>query len=169
MAAGRAQAPHALRGQRAVIFVTVGTTHFPFQRLLDALPSLPLGEVVVQHGSASPPRGVRHATPFMDFGDVLEHFHAADAVVTHAGVGTILCARRAGHVPIVVPRQRRYGELVDDHQAELTRALEERHAVVAVWDTDRLAAALHSVPRRGSGPPVPCSPLAGKVRTALVS
>ena len=77
----------------------------------------------------------------MGFAEMLQHFRAADAVMTHAGVGSILCARRAGHVPVVVPRQRRDGEHVDDHQVELTRALEERQAVhCGLAEADRLTA-----------------------------
>ena len=133
-----------------MIFVTVGTHHQPFQRLLDALTSLPPAELVVQFGHGSPPSGLRHAAPFMSFGEMLEHFAAADAVITHAGVGSILCARRAGHVPVVIPRQRRHGEHVDDHQEELVRALEELEAVVAVREMDRLPEAVDSV--RGRRP-----------------
>ena len=39
-----------------MIFVTVGSIHFPFARLVDAAGRLE-GEVVVQHGSAPPPPG----------------------------------------------------------------------------------------------------------------
>jgi UDP-N-acetylglucosamine transferase subunit ALG13 len=51
-------------------------------------------------------------------------------------------------VPAVVPRQRRYSEHVDDHQIELTRALEQQGAVVAVWDTDTIATVVESASRR---------------------
>ena len=40
----------------------------------------------------------------------------ATAVVCHGGPGTIMGAREAGHVPIVVPRRSDLGEHVDDHQ-----------------------------------------------------
>jgi UDP-N-acetylglucosamine transferase subunit ALG13 len=135
-----------------LIFVTVGTHHQPFQRLLDALVTLPPAELVVQFGHGSPPGGLRHAVPFMSFGEMLEHFAAADAVVTHAGVGSILCARRAGHVPVVTPRQRRYGEHVDDHQEELVEALEDLEAVVAVREMDRLPDAVDAVRGRRPAP-----------------
>jgi UDP-N-acetylglucosamine transferase subunit ALG13 len=168
VAAGDAQATHALRRDRSLIFVTVGTHHQPFQRLLDALGSLPAAELVVQFGHGSPPPGVGRAAAFMGFAEMLEHFSAADAVVTHAGVGSILCARRTGHVPVVVPRQRRYSEHVDDHQMELTRALDERGAVVAVWDTNRLAAAVESASGRGSSSHASNGNLPRAVRAALL-
>jgi UDP-N-acetylglucosamine transferase subunit ALG13 len=150
-----------------LIFVTVGTHHQPFQRLLDALVSLPPAELVVQFGHGTPPSGLRHAAPFMSFGEMLEHFAAADAVITHAGVGSILCARRAGHVPVVTPRQRRHGEHVDDHQEELVRALEELEAVVAVREMDRLRKAVDSVRGRSPAPSSANGGLPRAVKEAL--
>lgn len=168
MAAGSSQTADALRGERPLIFVTVGTHHQPFQRLLDALDSLPLADLVVQFGHGSPPAGTRQASAFMGFAEMLENFRTADAVVTHAGVGSILCARRAGHVPVVVPRQRRYSEHVDDHQVELTQALDALGAVVAVWEVDRLASAAASVSRRQSRSPASDGRLQEAVRAALL-
>jgi UDP-N-acetylglucosamine transferase subunit ALG13 len=150
VAAGGPAAAHALRGQRRLIFVTVGTHHQPFQRLLDALGSLQPAELVVQYGSGKEPADVARAVPFMGFAEMLDHFERAEHVVTHAGVGSILCARRCGHVPVVVPRERRYGEHVDDHQVELTRALENRGSVVALRDLERLSTAIEQLPPRGS-------------------
>jgi UDP-N-acetylglucosamine transferase subunit ALG13 len=168
VAAGGSQAADAVRGERPLIFVTVGTHHQPFQRLLDALDSLPADELVVQFGHGRPPAGIRQASAFMGFTEMLENFDAADAVVTHAGVGSILCARRAGHVPVVVPRQRRYAEHVDDHQVELTQELDALGAVVAVWEMDRLASAAASVSRRNSPSPGSNGRLQKAVKAALL-
>lgn len=151
-----------------MIFVTVGTHHQPFQRLLDALQSLPQDELVVQFGYGTPPKGVALARGFMDFSEMLDHFRAADAVVTHAGVGSILCARREGHVPVVVPRSRRRGEHVDDHQAQLTRALEQRGVVIAAWETDRLAEAVKSAGESSPPPATARGPFHEAVRRALL-
>jgi UDP-N-acetylglucosamine transferase subunit ALG13 len=117
-------------------------------RLIEALDGLPADELVVQHGHAPPPRRARESVTFMAFGDMLERFEAADVVITHAGVGSVLCATRAGHTPLVVPRLRRLGEHVDDHQVELAEALEQAGSVVAVWDLGELAAAVASAPPR---------------------
>ena len=38
-----------------------------------------------------------------------------------------------------MPRLRRFGEAVDDHQVELTAALGETGKVIPVWDIERLA------------------------------
>jgi UDP-N-acetylglucosamine transferase subunit ALG13 len=150
-----------------VIFVTLGTHHQPFPRFVDALAALPGDELVVQHGHSAAPAGVREAVPFLGFAEMLERVEAADVVVTHAGVGSILLARRAGHTPVVVPRQHRHGEHVDDHQVELTAALAEGGKVVAVWDTAELAAAVAGAPARGEPRPPVAGPLHAAVREAL--
>ncbi|MGI8660160.1 MAG: glycosyltransferase, partial [Thermoleophilaceae bacterium] len=132
-----------------MIFVTVGTHHQRFDRLLDALGALD-GDLVVQHGPGAPPRGVAVARDFMPFDEMLARFREADVVVTHAGVGSILCATREGHVPLVVPRRADLGEHVDDHQLELTRALAARGSVIAVDDVGRLADTVAAAAPRGS-------------------
>jgi UDP-N-acetylglucosamine transferase subunit ALG13 len=150
-----------------VIFVTVGTHHEPFDRLLDALGQLDGEQLVVQHGPAQPPPGVARAEAYMPFEQMLECFRQADAVITHAGVGSILCARREGHTPLVVPRRHDLGEHVDEHQAELTRALEARGSVVAIWDVADLANALAALPPRRAAAEASEPPLCDSVRAAL--
>lgn len=151
-----------------MIFVTVGTHQQPFERLLGALGALE-EELVVQFGYGEPPAGAARAEAFMPFDAMLAAFREADTVITHAGVGSILCARREGHVPLVVPRRHELGEHVDDHQVELTRSLTELGSVVAVWDVAELAGAVATAPGRRSpsegGEPSLCP----SVREALLS
>jgi UDP-N-acetylglucosamine transferase subunit ALG13 len=151
-----------------LIFVTVGTHHQPFDRLLNALAALDGDELVVQYGPAEPPPGVTRAKAYMPFDSMLECFREADAVVTHAGVGSILCARREGHTPLVVPRRHDLGEHVDEHQAELTRALEARGSVVAIWEIDELAEKVAAAPPRRTSTDAGEAPLCGSVRAALL-
>ncbi len=130
-----------------MIFVTVGSTQIPFARLIRALDWLPEDEqLLVQHGPVPAPPGATEARPFMEFPEVVERMQAADVVICHAGAGSILCALRAGHTPVVVPRLERYGETVDDHQLELARALAADGRVIAVEDPQRLPEAMASVP-----------------------
>jgi UDP-N-acetylglucosamine transferase subunit ALG13 len=151
-----------------VIFATVGTHHQPFQRLLEALGGLEVDELVVQYGSGSPPANAARAEAYMPFDAMLECFRAADRVITHAGVGSILCASREGHVPLVVPRRHDLGEHVDEHQAELTRALGEKGSVIPVWETADLAGLLASAPARGAGGVHTDPRLCESVRDALL-
>jgi beta-1,4-N-acetylglucosaminyltransferase len=132
-----------------VIFVTVGTHAQGFDRLLGALgPLAALDELVVQHGPGPVPSEAAVTARFLPARDVARYVEQARAVVSHAGVGTLIIAWRAGHVPVVVPRLHALGEHVDDHQVELVQALEARGEVIGIWDVADLAAAVRSVPPR---------------------
>jgi UDP-N-acetylglucosamine transferase subunit ALG13 len=150
-----------------VIFATIGTHAQPFGRFLDALAGLG-GDVVVQYGHNAPPAGVREAVAFMPFDVLNAHMREADVVVTHAGVGSVLCAREAGHVPVVVPRLHRFGEHVDDHQLELVAALGADGHVVPVTDIAGLTAAVEKAGRRADRTTAP-KPLHAAVRGALLT
>ena len=152
-----------------MIFVTVGTHQQPFDRLLDGLAGLPAGELVVQHGYGAAPGGVARAAPFMSYLEMVRCFEEAERVVTHAGVGSILSARRAGHVPVVVPRLRRHGEHVDDHQLELVRGLAATGHVIAVLDTAALAGAVAAAPPRGAPPAASEGGLQAALRAELAA
>lgn len=136
-----------------------------------ALSNLPADELVVQYGASAPPAGVREAVDYLPRPELLERMEAADVVVTHAGVGSILTARRCGHTPLVVPRRHSLGEHVDDHQVELTEALASYERVVAVWDTDELAAqvaAARGRPRLADEPELRATSLHRAVQAALL-
>lgn len=154
-----------------MIFVTVGSTQggaqMGFPRLIDALAALPGGQLSVQYGATPPPAHAAEAVAFLSFEQVVERMEAADVVVCHAGVGSILCALRAGHTPVVVPRSRRLSETVDDHQMELARALADERKVIAVFDESTLAAAVASVPPRRASVAAGERPLHEVVRAAV--
>lgn len=133
-----------------MIFATVGShPSFSFDRLLRGLEALGEAELVVQHGPGIPPANAAVAVPWMSFEEVVEHMGRAERVISHAGVGTILCAIQAGQVPVVFPRLERFGETVDDHQLHLASALVETGKVILVEEAGALAGALARAPARG--------------------
>jgi UDP-N-acetylglucosamine transferase subunit ALG13 len=91
----------------------------------------------------------------------------ADTVIAHAGAGTILVARNMGHVPVVMPRLKRFGETVDDHQVELAIALEQAGQVTAVWDAASLPACVAQSPKRRTPTEAGGRTLQDAVRSAL--
>jgi UDP-N-acetylglucosamine transferase subunit ALG13 len=98
---------------------------------------------------------------------MVELIESADVVVSHAGVGSIMCALRAGHVPIVFPRLKRYAETVDDHQEELAEALDQRENVIVVRAAEELADAVASIPPRGRVRALDAEKLGAAVRAAI--
>lgn len=131
------------------VVVTLGTDHHPFARLVDWIDGWVAdtagATAVIQHGTAPAPRHAEgHAV--LDPAAIPALMGRARVVVGHAGPGTVLDARGAGHVPIVVPRRARLGEVVDDHQVTFGRWMHERGQAVCVEDEaalrDRITAAL---------------------------
>jgi UDP-N-acetylglucosamine transferase subunit ALG13 len=136
-----------------VILVTVGSSTFPFDRLLRAVDALPRDEeLVVQHGASGVrPAGAR-CVEFLPFDDLAALVRQARVVVTHAGVGSILLALSNGRHPVVVPRLRSFGETVDDHQLECARRFGRDGLVTVVEDPALLGAALAAASDSVAGP-----------------
>lgn len=122
------------------VLAVVGTRG-PFPRLVDALAQVARDtgwRVRVQYAGGALPAGLE-GWALAPREVILAELAEADAVVCHAGSGTLRDALAAGHRPIVVPRLSRHGEHVDDHQLELTRALGDR--IVALGDLSGAALA----------------------------
>ncbi|GAA1399778.1 glycosyltransferase [Catellatospora coxensis] len=110
--------PAPRRPERDAVLVVVGTDVHSFDRLLDWAESWSAGSgvpCVMQYGSSTP-RQAPGSDAFFDHETLNERLRQAAVVVCHGGPATITEARRAGHKPIVVPRDPTLHEHVDDHQ-----------------------------------------------------
>jgi len=128
-------------GQLPLLLVTVGTDHHPFDRLvgwagawLAAHPGTL--RCLMQTGTSAPPAGPAEWQAYLEFGALQAAMASAAAVVCHGGPGTILGARHMGAVPIVVPRQHRLGEHVDDHQVAFSRRLAAQGGGIHLAETE---------------------------------
>lgn len=125
-----------------MILVTIGTSN-PFDRLLRAVDGLAADEeVVVQRGRSAVQPVAARCVDYLPFEELAALVEEARAVVMHAGAGSILLALMNGHRPIVVPRLRRYGEVVDDHQLVLAERLDKAGIVRLVVDPANIRDAL---------------------------
>ena len=104
--------------RRAV--VTVGTLEYPFDRMLRRVAELlpPDAQVLWQVGPANVADLGIDARPSIPSREMAEAIAAADVVIAHAGTGSALAAFEAGRCPVLVPREHRHGEHVDDHQLQ---------------------------------------------------
>jgi UDP-N-acetylglucosamine transferase subunit ALG13 len=128
-----------------LIFVTLGTHEQPFERSIDMLAGAGIDEeLVVQHGHTPARAGLPNSSwlSFTSYEELTHLVRQSEAVVSHCGVGTILTALRLGKIPIVVPRLRKHGEHVDDHQLQIAREFGRRGLVLPCFDADGLASAL---------------------------
>jgi UDP-N-acetylglucosamine transferase subunit ALG13 len=128
-----------------MIFVSIGTSE-PFDRLLEAVDRLDSAEkLVVQIGtSTTRPIGAT-CVEFLDFDETLALMRQARVVITHAGVGSVLTALKAGKRPILVPRLGRFGEAIDDHQLLFARRVEDAGLGTAVEDLTELGVLVDAV------------------------
>ena len=123
-----------------MIFATVGT-QLPFPRLIDALDRLApeLGEeVIAQVGQSEgdwPALDIRRSLTPQDFETL---FTSARVVVAHAGVGTILSAKRWRKPLVILPRRHAMGEHRNDHQLATARQAETMPGIHVAWNTDDL-------------------------------
>lgn len=125
--------------------VTLGTDHHPFARLVGWVDGWaadhPDAPCLVQHGTAPAPRHAEgHAV--LDPADIGGLMARARIVVGHAGPGTVLDARGAGRLPVIVPRLAAHGEVVDDHQVTFGRWMHARGQALCVEDEAALRAHL---------------------------
>ena len=106
---------------RPLVFVTVGTDHHPFDRLVRWVDAwLASGEAegvrcLVQYGTSVPPTAAE-GRDYLGYQEMEANLSEAAAVVTHGGPGSVMMCRWAGKTPIVVARRRNLGEHVDDQR-----------------------------------------------------
>ncbi len=107
-----------------MVFVTVGSQKFQFNRLIEAADALVAsgaveGGAFAQTGACTyVPEHMGHEA-FLDREGFRVRMEACDTVITHGGTGAIISAVKAGKKVIAVPRKAACGEHVDDHQAEI--------------------------------------------------
>lgn len=126
-----------------MIFITLGSQKFQFNRLLEAADKL------IDKGSITEPvfaqTGYSDYHPknypckqFLDREEFVDMIDRADIVITHGGTGAIIGAVKKGKKVIAVPRLAKYGEHVDDHQLQLIEQFRELNLICACDDVEEL-------------------------------
>lgn len=136
-----------------MIFVTLGSQKFQFDRLLAQIDRL------IEDGTITEPvlAQTGHSTyvpkhfqtqAFMDREAFAAAMEKADTVITHAGTGAIIGAVKKGKKTIAVPRLSQYGEHVDDHQLQIVAQFTEMNLLEPCWDTKDLAQAYRAAMKK---------------------
>ena len=88
-----------------MIFVTVGTSTFSFERLLRGVDALEVDdEVVVQYGASAFVPTTTVAEAFMPYPNVVERMRTARVVIAHGRSRFDSTALHVGHRPVIVLR-----------------------------------------------------------------
>ncbi|MCC5787804.1 MAG: hypothetical protein JJU33_14010 [Phycisphaerales bacterium] len=91
--------------------------------------------------------------PFVSPSRFNELFEQADAVVGHAGMGTILTAMTRGKPLLIMPRKASLGEQRNDHQLATAKHFEGRPGILVAWEEEDLAERLDELVGLASAPP----------------
>lgn len=133
-----------------MIFVTLGSQKFQFNRLIKAVDDLIeqgaiTDNVFAQVGySDYRPKNYRYEK-FLNYYQYAEWEDKADVVITHGGTGAIIGAIKKGKKVIAVPRLAKYGEHVDDHQLQLIAQFRQLNLICGLRDCEELEKGLHFV------------------------
>lgn len=127
-----------------MIFVTVGTQDKPFNRLLQAIDKAIenkqiLDEVVVQAGYTKYESKNMRILEYVPFEDFEKYVDAAEVVITHGGVGSIISAVKKGKKVIAVARLSEYGEHTNDHQLQVIEKMSKEGYIIDGNDLDNIA------------------------------
>lgn len=133
-----------------MIFVTLGSQKFQFNRLLKALDgqiaSRKISEPIFAQIGASDYRPKYYQyKDFLNRDEFSKEMGKADIVITHGGTGAIIGAVKKRKKVIAVPRLKQYGEHVDDHQLQLIEQFRELDLICECRDCDEIWKALETV------------------------
>ena len=133
-----------------MIFVTVGSQKFQFNRLLKEIDKLIEEkvineEVIAQIGvSDYVPKNYKYYD-FLTREQFTKYMKKCDLVITHAGTGAIITALKNDKKVIAIPRLKKFQEHVDDHQIQLINEFKELDFIEPVYEIEKLEEAIEKV------------------------
>lgn len=122
-----------------MIFVTLGSQKFQFNRLLKKIDELIADKIISEEVYAQ--IGYSDYQPlnykfkhFYNRDEYSEMTEKCQLFITHGGTGAIVGAVKRGKKVIAVPRLERYGEHVDDHQMQLLKQFDGMGIISVCYD-----------------------------------
>ena len=118
-----------------LIFVTVGSRNYPFDRLFQKLDELYENgdlkeEMFAQIGTSTyQPKHYAYKN-YISQNEFMEKIEQANIVVSHGASGSIMKALNAGKKVIAVTRLEKYGEHINDHQIQNNEAFSSNGYVI---------------------------------------
>ena len=113
-----------------MIFVTVGSQKFQFNRLLKKIDELVEKKIIEEPVFAQigvsdyKPKNYKYKD-FIDQEDFNKKLDECSLLITHAGTGVIMNGIKRGKKVIAIPRLEKYKEHVDDHQIQIVKEFDE--------------------------------------------
>lgn len=127
------------------LLLTVGA-QMPFDRLVRAVDAWagvrPEHAVLAQVGNGDYAPEHLDARPFLPPAEFDRMYDEAEAIVGHAGIGTLFAAMQRGKPILVLPREARRRETRNDHQIATARRFERYPGVLVAWTDDDIGRAM---------------------------
>ena len=123
-----------------MIFVTVGTHEQQFNRLVEEVDKLKADgsikeDVFIQTGFSTYEPKYCQWSKLISYKEMNNKIEEARITITHGGPASFIAPLQIGKIPIVVPRQEKYAEHVNNHQLEFAKNVEERNKnIIPVYD-----------------------------------
>ncbi len=130
-----------------MIFLTVGTSPFQFNRLLEIV-DLMVRDALIDDSVFGQIGFSSYKPKFFEYSELVEKdefdekFESAAGIISHAGMGTILAAMTMQKPIVIVPRQKKYREHVNDHQVSTAAAMVKSGAILIASDRESLIKAI---------------------------
>lgn len=130
-----------------MIFVTVGSQKFQFNRLLQKIDDLIEKkviheQVVAQIGySDYKPKNYKYFD-FLNQEEFKKYIAKSNLIITHAGTGIIITALKENKKVIAIPRMAEYNEHVDNHQVQIVDEFKEMNFIEAIYNIEELENAI---------------------------
>lgn len=133
-----------------MIFVTVGSRKYPFDRLFIKLDELYekgflTDSIFAQIGTSTYKPIHYEYKNFISNEEFDEKVKEANIVVSHGASGSIMKALNAGKPVITVTRLEKYGEHINDHQIQNNKAFADNGYVIPVYEMDELETAFKNI------------------------
>jgi UDP-N-acetylglucosamine transferase subunit ALG13 len=122
-----------------MVFATIGTQKQRFDRFLDIIlksKELQNENIVAQMGGNNYDKinDRIEIKSFISSDEFEKYMNESDFVICHGGVGTIFTALEKGKKVIVIPRLKKYGEHINDHQVDICKQLQDEGYIVYLSD-----------------------------------
>ena len=133
-----------------MIFVTLGSQKFQFNRLLKALDeqissNKLSNNIFAQIGFCDyKPRNFDF-TNFLNHDEFTMQLRKSDIVISHGGTGAIISSLKQEKKVIAVPRLAKYGEHVDDHQLQILEQFKDLNLIYVCMDCSKIWEAVEAV------------------------
>ncbi|WP_217077953.1 PssE/Cps14G family polysaccharide biosynthesis glycosyltransferase [Clostridium baratii] len=133
-----------------MIFITLGSQKFQFNRLLKAIDNLIDDGIIREKVFAQVgysdyiPKNYEFKN-FLDREEFKKVMSNSDKVITHGGTGAIVGALKENKMVIAVPRLKEFGEHVDNHQLEITKLFKEMNYIAVVLECDKLGEIIEKI------------------------